>query len=316
MARSFQGGTRGFIRGKVASDLYQVTQDKRGRRIQLVRAVESSRVNNNTKLQALSRMQMALLMGSLKQFREIVDHSFETIPYGQLSIAHFVEINMPLIQADCREHWDENNQFDYPTKGTTDVRAGLFKIAEGSLSANPIISWGRPLSNLTIGCIFFNSGSSTPTVGSLKSKLGVNVDDYITALVICGSGLRRFNRFKYLRFYWSGALSDNTRITSSNVSQLFRTEGNLTIRSVTIDSGGTIIFQIGYQENGVWFYMYEGAFIYSVWDGVRWLRNNSTFEMMPSVTPDMVPFETPFDNFATWWSAYDGETYEELFGDR
>lgn len=316
MARSFQGGTRGFIRGKVANDLYQVTQDKRGRRIQLVRACEESRINNNTKLQALSRMQMALLMGSLKQFREIVDHSFETIPYGQLSIAHFVEINMPLIQSDCRDHWDADNIFDYPTKGTTDVRAGLFKIAEGSLSANNNISWLNPLSNLTYARIAFNCSNGTIKMSDVKAALGLNVDDYITALVICGSGLRRFNRFKYIRFYLSDYLPDDTVITTSNANLVFRTEGNLSIASISVTSSGSLVFNVRYVENNVAFYMYEGAFIYSVWDGVRWRRNNSTFQMMPTVTPDVVPFETPFDNFSTWWPSYDGETYEELFGDR
>lgn len=316
MARSFQGGTRGFIRGKVANDLYQVTQDKRGRRIQLVRAVETSRINNNTKLQALSRMQMALLMGSLKQFREIVDHSFETIPYGQLSIAHFVEINMPLIQADCREHWDENNLFDYPTKGTTDVRAGLFKIAEGSLQPNSYIRWRNFGNNTTQVYVQFVIGKSQPKMADLKRILGANVDDYITAVVIGGIGLRRFNRFKYARFYVDSRLADDVVITNSNANQVFRTEGNLTLRDWSVTAAGTLMVNIRYQENSNAYAFYEGAFIYSVWDGVRWLRNNSTFEMMPGVTPDMVPFETPFDNFTSWWPSYDGETYEELFGDR
>lgn len=94
MARSNSGGTRGWLRGKVANDLYQVTKTSTGRKVQLVRAVEESRINNNTIEQALARMRMALLMGALSDLKAIVDHSWQTIPYGQLSIANFVKENM------------------------------------------------------------------------------------------------------------------------------------------------------------------------------------------------------------------------------
>lgn len=316
MARSNTGGTRGFIRGKVAQDLYQVTTDKKGRKIQLVRAVEQSRENPNTKYQALARMQMALLMGSLKQFKEIVDHSFETIPYGQLSIAHFVEINMPLIQADCRDHWEENNLFDYPSKGTTHVRLGLFKIAEGSLSLPSAISWGNLTGSGSRAEFLIDCGKASPKISDLKAALGANANDYITALVLCGLGLRQFNRFKYLRFYINDTLPDTTVITSANFYDVFRIEGNLSIYTVSVNGSGVIKIVLRYQENGSTYYMYERAVICSVWNGVKWLRNDCTFDMMTGVTPESVPFETAQYNFDSWWPDYEGESYDELFPDR
>ena len=316
MAWSKTGGTRAFIRGRVADDLYQVTHDKYGRKVQIVRGVEDSRINNNTKLQALSRMQMALLMGSLKQFKEIVDHSWENIPYGQLSIAHFVEVNMPLIQDDCREHWDGDNVFDYPTKGTTDVRLGLFKIAEGTLNLPAAITWVSLDEEDTRVTIGFECGNASPTMGDLKAALGANANDYITFLVLCGLGLRRFNRFKYARFYIDDTLSDDTVITTALLSQVFRIEGNLEVTPKEVSEEGNLYFYLRYKEALGYYQMYERAVICSVWDGVKWKRNNCQFEMMQGVNPEDVPFDTAYSDFETWWPEYQGESYEELFGDR
>ena len=195
MARSNTGGTRGFLRGKVADDLYQVTKNRYGKRIQLVRSVEEQRQNNNTEKQALARMQMALLMGCLKQFKEIVDHSWETIPYGQLSIAHFVELNMPLIHEDSKNNWESDNVFDYPTKGLSLLRVGAFIMAEGSLTLPSCLSFYMVDDAHAKGGLQISIGKQNPCFGDLQNVLSANAQDYITMLLFQYDSNNRANNF-------------------------------------------------------------------------------------------------------------------------
>ena len=202
MARSNTGGTRGFLRGKVADDLYQVTKNRYGKRIQLVRSVEEQRQNNNTERQALARMQMALLMGCLKQFKEIVDHSWETIPYGQLSIAHFVELNMPLVHEDSKNNWESDNVFDYPTKGLSLLRVGAFIMAEGSLTLPSCLSFYMVDDAHAKGGLQISINKQNPTFSDLQNVLGANANDYITMLLFqYDSNNRANNFFMYSRAY-------------------------------------------------------------------------------------------------------------------
>lgn len=303
MARSNTGGTRGFLRGRVANDLYQVTKNKAGKKIQLVRAVEQSRINNNTILQAGARMMMALLMGCLKQFKAIVDHSFESIPYGQLSIAHFVEVNMKLVQEDCRIHWDGGNIFDYPIKGEPLLRIGSFIMAEGSLTLPSVLQFTMVDAIDNIAGLKISLGMSNPRFSDLKSKLGAAANDYITMLLFqYDSYGRENNTFLYSRCYLSDR-TDDPVITSDNVEAMFTYDGNCN-RFVTFDSQSGAI-TIAMQKVGRYWdgEIVASCIILSVWDGVKWRRNNAQFTNVDPQEPwrDLM---SPNDVFSTWYGDY------------
>ena len=307
MARSNTGGTRGFLRGKIADDLYQVTKNARGRKIQIVKAYEEGRINPNTEAQAVARMQMALCMGSLSQFKALVDHSWETIPYGQLSIAHFVHVNMPLIQQDSREHWYAGSQFDYPTKGLSEVRLGPFIMSEGSLAlpssiTSVVVSTNRDRCYLDI-----NVGKSPFTFGDLREALGASVGDYITniALYSAYAGLGT-NGIGYVRAYLAEGISDETVVTAGNVASMFTYDGNGSWAVTLYNSTHIRIEVIDPMPN--WQRLVAATdIIISKWNGQNWCRNNSQF------TPPDTGYEpwsenaAPDDVFQSWYENYDGE---------
>ncbi len=232
MARSNTGGTRGYLRGRVANDLYQVTRNESGKKIQLVRAVEEQRTNNNTLEQALHRQCMALLMLSLKELKQIIDHSFEGIPYGQLSISHFVSINMPVVKADQRLYWASENKFVYPVKGLSVFGIGPYILAEGSLLEPDMITAGVNYDFGTRYPFHIDLKVDAPTVGDLKRVLGVAADDYITLLTLAGvatgSGDVMAQKFFFRRFYINSVLEDSAQINHDTIDELFYTEGNTT----------------------------------------------------------------------------------------
>ena len=281
MARSNTGGTRGFLRGKVASDLYQVTRDVNGKRIQLVRAVEESRVNNNTIDQALARMRMALLMGALSDMKSIVDHSFEGIPYGQLSIAHFVKVNMPRVIQDQYENWSVEPNFLYPDKGISQMRIGNFLVATGSLPTPTAVQHVWPSDHMGEAKFRINIGKANPTMGNLKAALGLLADDYITLLIqgafyTSRTGLVNCG-FYYVRLYVNKAIDDDTPITSVNAAQMFTYDGNTSHVISFVQSSGQYTVYVDIQPDGEAREEFYHAIIVSKWNGQVWQRNTVEF---------------------------------------
>lgn len=309
MARSNQGGTRGFLRGKVANDLYQVTHKANGQKVQLVRAVESSRVNNNTIEQALARMRMALLMGALSDLKSIVDHSWQGVPYGQLSIAHFVKVNMPLVITDCRENWSVNNAFCYPSKSVRAMRIGAFMIASGTLTTPSNITRGVNYNFDRWYPFRIVIGSANATFGELRRSLGLNANDYITLLQLSLNYgfpiLQQAQALQYVRLYLAENVSDDTVISSTNVRDMFTYDGNAPFRISYDSSNGVIRVDVDCQQDGEPRSVALSSVIVSRWTGSVWARNNARF--MPNAGSESPNFEdqAPRWVFNTWFESFD-----------
>lgn len=317
MARSNIGGTRSFIRGKVANDIYQVGYNMDGKKQQFIKAAADHVTNPNTKYQALARMQMALLMGTMGQFSTIIDHSWEGIPYGQMSIAYFVKKNMELLQADCKNHWFEDNEFEWRDKGSRMFRRGKFYMSEGSLSLPScihVIDSGYPR---YIGTMQIRIGKQNATFGDLKAALGANVGDYITYMeVLQYEPTTAQNYLVFNRLYLADGISDDTVITEQNVSSMFTHEGNEDFQMTYAPNSGTIGLQNVALNNGAICPRAYYTVIVSKWTGTIWARNTARFDFMPTESSPPWSDTEPYSVFQSWWPDYDGESYAELFPDK
>lgn len=311
MARSNIGGTRGFLRGRVANDLYQVTRDDAGKRIQLVRSVEESRINNNTMPQAMARMQMALCMGSLAQFKEIVDHSFEGFPYGQLSIAHFVHLNIPLIQNDCKNNWSDMFLFNYPEKGVSVPKAGSWIMAEGSLIMPDFITCHSTSVYGENSGVQLAFDMATLTKGDMKQKLGLADNDYITHLCFAEGVIESFNKLCFLRLYLNPAFDDSTVITAQNYQDVFTYSANAPYRSTFDASTGTFFFYFDQSDLTNIDAFSVSTNVISRWDGRVWGRNNARFMPVPGYDDYTSNWISPHDRFQSWFPAYDPDESDE-----
>ena len=47
------------------------------------------------------------------------------------------------IHQDCKNHWEADSQFSYPTKGVTGIRMGNFIMSEGKLTTPGALSIGQ-----------------------------------------------------------------------------------------------------------------------------------------------------------------------------
>lgn len=217
MAKSKNGGTRSFIKGRIGSDVYSVGKDGKGSRQQVVRSLAEQVSNPRTQSQMFGRMVMSTTMQAVSALSMLVDHSFDGLPQGQPSISEFIRRNYALVKADATAHPTSSNTFDinkYQEKG---VKAGPWVIASGKAVIPTVVTAN------SIG-LAIDLTSGTFTVGGLKEALGLSADGYFTWVWI-GEG----QGAKFVRIKLSTTLADSTELTASNIQTLFSFEGTDTM---------------------------------------------------------------------------------------
>ena len=103
MARSKSGGTRSYIRGKIAADVYCVGKTGKGERQQVVRSLAEQVANPQTSPQMVQRMLMSSVAQLTRALKPIIDHSFDGVPAGQPSISHFRQLALNAYKVDSEK---------------------------------------------------------------------------------------------------------------------------------------------------------------------------------------------------------------------
>lgn len=215
MAKSKNGGTRAYIRGRIGSDVYSVGKTSDGKKQQVVRSLAESVANPRTASQMFGRMVMSTVMQAVSAFKPIIDHSFDGVPAGQPSISEFIRMNYALVKADATAHPASGNMFGlkkYQEKGIT---SGKYQISSGMLIKPAAVT-------AMDGVLSLSLGSGDATVATLRSRLGISSKGYVTG-VYCGND----GEAAYIRIHLADGLSDETTITNENVASLFVVEGNV-----------------------------------------------------------------------------------------
>ena len=216
MAKSKNGGSRAYIRGRIGSDVYSVGKNGMGEKQQVVRSLAEQVSNPRTSGQMFGRMIMSTTMQAVSALTAIIDHSFDGVPKGQPSISQFIKNNYALIKADAIAHPSSNNTFGlnkYQEKG---IKAGNYLISDGNQTLPTAVTHSE--NGLMIGLT-----AGTLTVGGLKAALGLSADGYLTWVRVDSN-----DGVGYFRVQLTTTLADSTAITGSNVGSLFTITGNVT----------------------------------------------------------------------------------------
>ena len=211
MAKSKSGGTRSYLRGRIASDVYSIGRDSAGKKQQVVRSLAAQVKNPQTVAQMRGRMIMSTVMQAVSAMAPIIDHSFDNVPNGQPSISEFIRRNYALIKADVAAHPASGNSFGlnkYQEKG---AKVGAWLISSGEAIMPSSVS-DAVAGSFSIGLTI---PSDATTAGAIRAALGIGEEDYIT---ICG--IQDNGSFVFFRVNVSKALADNTTITEDNLNQL------------------------------------------------------------------------------------------------
>ena len=216
MAKAKSGGTRSFLRGRVASDVYSIGKDAKGNKQQIVRSLAESVANPQTLAQMRGRMIMSTIMQAVSSMAMIIDHSFDNVPAGQPNVSEFIRRNYALVKADVAAHPTSGNTFGLNKYGEKGIKQGAYVVAGGSAADIAGVTLNGTNKTLVIAL------SASATIADLRSALGIGTEDYFTAVCVTAGG-----KFLYSRFHVSQSLPSATEISSDNIASVITLDGNV-----------------------------------------------------------------------------------------
>lgn len=217
MGKSKTGGTRGYIRGRIANDVYSIGKDGKGKKQQVIRSLAESVANPRTTAQMRGRMIMSTVMQAVAGLVAIIDHSFDGIAKGQPSISEFIRRNYALVKADEAANPDAGNQFGLNKYGEKVLHAGAYVVSDGKKSMPA--GWDTISNYQTVE---IDLGESAPTFGNLKEAFATPGVEFLTMVGIKGG------KAIYSRLQLNANMADSTALTAQNIASCFVTEGNYT----------------------------------------------------------------------------------------
>ena len=218
MAKGKSGGTRSFLRGRVASDVYSIGKDAKGNKQQIVRSLAESVANPQTLAQMRGRMIMSTVMQAVSSMSMIIDHSFDNVPAGQPNVSEFIRRNYALVKADVAAHPASGNAFGLNKYGEKGIKQGAYVVAGGSAANIAGVQLNGTNKTLVIAI------SAGATIADLRIALGIGSEDYFTAVCITAGG-----KFLYNRFHVSQSLPSATVISADNIASVITLDGNVAV---------------------------------------------------------------------------------------
>ena len=216
MGKSKNGGTRSFLRGRVGSDVYSVGKDAQGKKQQVVRSLAESVANPQTLAQMKGRCIMSTVMQAVSSLAPIIDHSFDNVTAGQPNVSEFIKRNYALIKADVEANPATGNAFGIVKYGEKGAKQGVYVIAAGSAYLPAALQNAASAATLTVS-------ADSLTFGAIKSALGLSDKEYFTLVGLTADGACEIARFRL-----GSALTDDTVVSSANISEVFAVEANCT----------------------------------------------------------------------------------------
>lgn len=217
MAKSKNGGTRAYIRGRIGSDVYSIGKDGKGSRQQVVRSLAEQVSNPRSQTQMFGRMVMSTVMQAVSSLSYIIDHSFDGMAKGQPSISEFIRRNYALVKADAQTHPSSGNAFGLNAYQEKGVKKGAYVISDGKALVPASIAL-----TAATGVVTLTASGASLTVDALREALAFGNDDYVTLVGINSEGAADFCRLA-INPQAEGAVV----ITSENVADVILMDGNV-----------------------------------------------------------------------------------------
>lgn len=229
MAKSKNGGSRAFVRGRIGSDVYSIGKDGKGTRQQVVRSLAVQVTNPRTTSQMIGRMLMSTVMQAVSELKPIIDHSFDGYPKGQPSISQFIRLNYARVKNyfDNLADGDDGsfNLNKYQEKG---YLYGSYVLSDGEVAkptSDQVSANGGGFMNIRLN-FAQQSEAHDLTFAEVKAAWPFGLTDKIT-MVCQTSQADGLPAIAFQRVSLNQNLADSTVITADNAKSCFVFEGNV-----------------------------------------------------------------------------------------
>lgn len=261
----------GLRRGSTKTLTFQVNN---GKQITKDRVYDVK--NPRTQAQMIQRMVMATASAAYAQMKEIVDHSFEGITYGQMNMSEFIRQNAKAIKASALD--PANAKFAFNPYRDRNLYGGEFIMSAGNASPIPagMASASSGKGDETV-VSFGNRAAAAGdlTANALYGYLGIGVGDMCTICLIAKNDTDASGIFAFVRL--KAKASGNVALTQANFTTYFDVESNLQLTFKSVGDG-TIDFAlatVGTVEDGE----VEFCAIHSLQSANGWLRSSTVMSL-------------------------------------
>lgn len=217
-SNSFFGLRRGSTKSLTFSvnDGMQITKDR-------VTEVKNPR----TKAQMAQRCLLKTISLAYSSMKSILDHSFEGVSYGALSMRHFQSINFNLVKA---ARFATAKTIGFAKYGDSTPNLGQYVIAQGSLNQPDFHAFSLAVQGSGISI----SVSDVTTVADFATKIGIGLGEMIT---ICAQIQSNKNAvaFAWVRFTLPAD-------AAANISDI-QVESNLNVET-SFDNGVSAVVSV------------------------------------------------------------------------
>lgn len=217
-SNSFFGLRRGSTKSLTfaVNDGMQITKDR-------VTQVKNPR----SKAQMAQRCLLKTISLAYASMKSILDHSFEGVSYGALSMRHFQSINFNLVKA---ARFATAKTIGYAKYGDSTPNLGQYVIAQGSLNQPNFHAFTLAVQGSGISIAV----SDVTTVADFATKLGIGLGELIT---ICAQiqSTKNSVAFAWVRFTLPAD-------AAANISEI-KVESNLNVEA-TFDNGVSTVVSV------------------------------------------------------------------------
>lgn len=277
----------GLRRGSTKTLTFQVNN---GKQITKDRVYEVK--NPRTQEQMVQRMVMATASAAYAHMKQIVDHSFEGITYGQMNMSEFIRLNAKKLRENLGA---ANPVMCYNKYQNRSLVPGALIMSSGTASnflENPLVAVSEEEGATGLAVQLATAVGAPPTTNKIAAKYGIGLNDLMTVCGIQYNSDKESWDFVFVRFTLLD-LSD-TNLTTGNVAEHIKIESNVSI--ATGVNGQTLTVQTAGTDNdqaGVGF-----CVIHSVKTANGWTRNNTVLDISQIEANFMNPTEE--DAIATY----------------
>ena len=265
-SKSFFGLRRGSTKTLTFSvnDGKQITKDR-------VYEVKNPR----TKAQMIQRMMLATSSAAYSAMKEIVDHSFEGITYGQPNMSEFSRLNTKKLK---EQYAEVNPDFCYNKYQNRQLLPGKYIMARGTASL--IKSDGFVFSGKTDAAgsldikVAADVAAANLTANAVLSALGIGVGDMATFLI--GYPLADESGLGFCFIRLKSLQSGTTAMTVSTIADYFAVESNVPVQAGLGEHGLVLEAQpadAATSESCMY------CVVHSLKTANGWLRSNATMQL-------------------------------------
>lgn len=208
----------GLRRGSTKSLTFQVLN---GRQVTKDRVYDVK--NPRTFSQMQQRMVMATAAAAYAGMREIVDHSFEGITYGQPTMSEFIRLNAKMLRDGL---FTDDSDLSFNPYKNRNVYRNPYIVSKGSLKINVELIPDSFSDSRASFLLMFPMLQPGATLRSFWQSLGISENGYLTVLCVANSPETNLSQFGWIRITPMSNQME-TVIHDTPFNELFEIESNV-----------------------------------------------------------------------------------------